>query len=138
MRTNYPHHLPDFDYLGCHQYFLTFCVEARVHAFEDQDAIALVWTQFLRAAGDEAFSIIACCFMPDHVHLVVEGLEDNSDLKKFASRAKQLSGTTTRKVMARGSGSDIATNTFSGRRNRRARSSLTFWRIRFARASQRP
>ena len=52
----------------------------------------LVWSQFVRAADAEGFSIIACCLMPDHVHLLVEGLEDNSDLKSFVSRAKQLSG----------------------------------------------
>ena len=48
-------------------------------------------TQFLRAAGDENVAIIAGCFMPDHVHLVLEGLRDDSDLKRFISRAKQLS-----------------------------------------------
>jgi putative transposase len=37
-------------------------------------------------------AIIACCFMPDHVHLVVEGLRDDSDGARFISRAKQLSG----------------------------------------------
>lgn len=30
--------------------------------------------------------------MPDHVHLVVEGLEDGSDLKRYVSKSKQLSG----------------------------------------------
>ena len=30
--------------------------------------------------------------MPDHVHLVVQGASDASDLKAFASKAKQYSG----------------------------------------------
>ena len=92
MRTNYPHHLPAFDYLGEYRYFLTFCVEQRADAFSDGDAVALVWSQFLRAASDDRFSVIACCFMPDHVHMVVEGLEEWSDLKRFISRSKQFSG----------------------------------------------
>jgi len=93
VRTNYPRQLPAFDYLGCYQYFLTFCVENRATVFSEQDAVfSLVWSQFLRAAADESFSIIACCFMPDHVHMVVEGLEDNADLKRFMSRARQFSG----------------------------------------------
>jgi putative transposase len=84
-------HLPGFDYLGCYRYFLTFCVDRRRHAFEDPDAVALVWSQFLRAAATEAFAIIACCFMSDDTHLVAEGQAENSDLKRFISRAKQLS-----------------------------------------------
>ncbi len=30
--------------------------------------------------------------MPDHAHLVVEGLDDGAELKRFISRAKQMSG----------------------------------------------
>ena len=36
--------------------------------------------------------ITAYCFMPDHVHLIVEGREDTSDLRRFIARAKQYSG----------------------------------------------
>ena len=92
MRTEYPHHLPSFSYLGIQRYFLTFCVDRRSRAFVEREIVDMVWSQFLRAASDEPFSIIACCFMPDHVHLLVEGVEDASDLKRFLSRAKQLSG----------------------------------------------
>jgi putative transposase len=92
MRTNYPHHLSAFDYVGCHRYFLTFCCDQRVEAFTDHEAVRLVWSHFLRTARDECFSLFACCFMPDHAHLVVEGLEDKADLKRFISRSKQSSG----------------------------------------------
>jgi REP element-mobilizing transposase RayT len=30
--------------------------------------------------------------MPDHVHLLIEGLDDESDLRRFAKLAKQRSG----------------------------------------------
>ena len=92
MRTNYPHHLPAFDYTGFHRYFLTFCTEKRVRIFVIDEAVNLVWTQFLRAAGGESMAILACVFMPDHVHLIAEGEEEDSDLKRFISRAKQFSG----------------------------------------------
>jgi putative transposase len=91
MCSDYPHHLQSFDYIGEHRYFLTFCCEHRAQRFVDDDAVSLVGAQFLRAAEREAFSIIACCFMPDHAHLVVQGLAEDSDLKQFQSRAKQLS-----------------------------------------------
>jgi hypothetical protein len=47
--------------------------------------------QILRAAREEEFAIIAYCFMPEHLHMVVEGAAENSDLKTFISRAKQFS-----------------------------------------------
>ena len=45
--------------------------------------------QFQRAAADGQFAILAYCVMPDHVHLVVEGLTDGADLRKFVRIGKQ-------------------------------------------------
>jgi putative transposase len=92
VRTEYPRHLPAFDYVGPHRYFLTFCCDKRRHIFTDASVVDLVMAQFLRAVEDEHVAIIAACFMPDHVHLVAEGTREDSDLKRFISRAKQLSG----------------------------------------------
>ena len=36
--------------------------------------------------------LIAYCFMPDHVHLLVTGVDEASDGRKFDSQAKQLAG----------------------------------------------
>jgi putative transposase len=91
MRTNYPHRLTGFDYIGLHRYSLTFCVDQRRHAFSDAAAVSVVWSQFLRAAYNQSFAIIACCFMPDHVHVVVEGQREDADLKRFVTSAKQSS-----------------------------------------------
>ena len=33
--------------------------------------------------------MLAYCFMPDHVHLVVEGRSEQADLRRFANIAKQ-------------------------------------------------
>jgi putative transposase len=92
MRTHYPHHLPAFSYVGLHRYSLTFCTPARTSLFTNDGVVSLVRSEILRAAANEAFAVIAYCFMPDHLHLVVEGREEWSSLKKFASLAKQLSG----------------------------------------------
>ena len=78
MRTNYPHHLSAFDYTSFHRYFLTFCTEKRARIFVIDEAVNLVWTQFLRATDDESMAILACVFMPDHAHLIAEGEEEDS------------------------------------------------------------
>ena len=52
----------------------------------------LVLQQNLRAGAEEGFSILTYCFMPDHLHLIVQGLGDDSDCKAYIKAAKQFSG----------------------------------------------
>lgn len=92
MRTPYPHHLEGFFYIGPHRYSLTFCTHDRQEHFTKAEHVELVSTHILRAAAEMGFAVIAYCFMPDHVHLVVEGLTETADLKRFVHRAKQFSG----------------------------------------------
>jgi putative transposase len=90
--TGRPQRLRRFDYLGPHRYFLTFCTHERRRLFESVDRVTLVHTQFLRAAVDARVAILAYCFMPDHVHLLIEGRSNHSDGRRFITRAKQFSG----------------------------------------------
>jgi REP-associated tyrosine transposase len=92
MRTGRPAHLKAFDYLGLQRYFLTFCTNNRERVFVSREPFDLVRNQIVRAATDEQFAIVADCFMPDHVHLLVEGESDTADCRRFIARAKQFSG----------------------------------------------
>jgi len=92
MRTGNPGHLKTFDYLGPHRYSLTFCADRRQKLFTTQDVVDLVLEQITRAAAEYQFEITTYCFMPDHLHLVVEGKGADSDAKQFIARAKQYSG----------------------------------------------
>jgi putative transposase len=60
--------------------------------FDDPNVAARTLEQFRRTAAIEQFAIRAYCLMPDHVHLLVEGIAETSDLKRFAKMAKQRSG----------------------------------------------
>jgi putative transposase len=92
VRTQKPEHLKTFDYLGLHQYFLTFCSHERRKRFSDDERVGLVRTQIARAAEEQQFAVNAYCYMPNHVHLLVEGKADGSDCLTFIARAKQYSG----------------------------------------------
>jgi len=92
MITGKPEHLKGFDYLGRHQYFLTFCTHSRRRCFVTADAVETVRTQIERAAGEQSVSLLAYCYMPDHVHFLAEGEADDSDCLAFIARAKQFSG----------------------------------------------
>ena len=72
--------------------FLTISTHARARHFTDPAVVTLVLLQFLQAAASEGFAVIAYCFMPDHVHLVVVGRSATSELPRFVKLAKQRSG----------------------------------------------
>ena len=91
MHTSRPARLKQHSYIGVQRYSLTFCTDWKRKWFENAEAVQLVLSQFLRVAANEGFVILTYCFMPDHVHLLVEGLRDDSDAKKFIIKSKQCS-----------------------------------------------
>src|SRR5262245_36410179 len=92
MLTNYPRHVQSFDYVGLHRYSLTFCTNNRTPFFTEKTRVELVLAQIMRSASENEFGIVAYCFMPDHLHLVVEAQSEASDCLRFIARAKQYSG----------------------------------------------
>ena len=92
MAHPYPPHLHNFDYRGRRVYSLVFTTHGRCRRFADPTVVDLVREQFLRAGREQRFELTAYCFMPDHVHVLVQGLGDDSDGKAWISAAKQYSG----------------------------------------------
>ena len=88
----YPRHLAGFDYIGRYGYFLTFCTFERKQLFASAEAVCIVHTQILRACAEDGFAVTAYCYMPDHVHLLVEGERADSNLRSFTCHAKQYAG----------------------------------------------
>jgi putative transposase len=88
----YPAVCPTFDYKGRVSYSLTFKTSERRKLFESAAIVGLVLQQFSRAAVERQFEILVYCFMPDHVHMIVRGLDTSSDAKAFIKLAKQYSG----------------------------------------------
>lgn len=86
-----PQRLPTFHYLGCHRYFLTFCVKDREQLFRRRALVDLVNSQILRTSKRHGFEILAYVFMPDHLHVLVEGTTDTADLRQFATAMRRAS-----------------------------------------------
>jgi REP-associated tyrosine transposase len=61
-------------------------------AVSRQEPVDLVLGHIRRAAADDQFAIPAYCFMPDHLHLLIEARAETCSALKFISRAKQFSG----------------------------------------------
>ena len=49
-------------------------------------------TQLLETAAGWDVEVIAYCFMPDHLHALVEGKSERADARKFADVFRQTSG----------------------------------------------
>jgi putative transposase len=87
-----PRRLEAADYKGCRAYFLTICTHNRTRPFTDAAIVALVLRQFLRVAAEQHVEILAYCFMPDHLHLIVIAHGADTDLQRFVRLAKQCAG----------------------------------------------
>jgi putative transposase len=92
MRTGRPQRLVGCDYTGPRRYFLTFCTFHRQPHFIDAATTTSTLSEILRVAGALGFSVLAYCFMPDDVHLLVEGDTPTADARRFTTALKQHTG----------------------------------------------
>src|SRR5689334_19458279 len=110
MHTRRPARLKQLSYLGRPRYSLTFCTDWKRKWFTNASAVDVVLSQFLRVSGKEGFAILVYCFMPDHVHLLIEGLRSDSDAESSSSRASNVPHMPMRRRSGSGYGSRSAMN----------------------------
>jgi putative transposase len=91
MPDKYPKRirLKDFPYKGCYRYFLTLRCHNQASHFANSNLVAEVRSTLKATADQRGFCVWAYCFMPDHLHLLVEGKTDDADMRKFVSTFKQ-------------------------------------------------
>jgi len=81
--------LKGFPYQGCYRYFITI----RSHNLKPHFNHGKVVTKLIEILKDlaqqEGFSIWAYCFMPDHIHLLIEGEKAEADMRRFTRLFKQ-------------------------------------------------
>src|SRR6185369_13231754 len=68
-----PPRLLDECYAGAHRVFFTMCAFKRKRHFADLATGERSCTQLLETAAAWEVALIAYCFMPDHLHVLVEG-----------------------------------------------------------------
>jgi putative transposase len=83
--------LPTFEYKGAFAYFITINTDDNRPYFREDTAKRCA-DLLLKAAQDRRFEITAYCVMPNHVHFLASGLDENADLIEFVKRFKQLMG----------------------------------------------
>jgi putative transposase len=80
--------LPPDRYVGNGAYFLTLATVGRSKRFADPDLVHSCIDRLFRAADVEKFEVLSYVFMPDHLHLLVQG-SDTAKLPTFDKRFKQ-------------------------------------------------
>ena len=84
--------LQSFDYTGPYAYSITINTNAGRSYVKDDRFVRFCVNVLEKEAAARAFEIVAYCFMPDHVHLLVAGLDEISHLKPFMQQFKQITG----------------------------------------------
>ena len=84
--------LPSFAYRGFHAYSITCCTFERHRWFVDAAIVDAVSSSLLLSATDNVFEVPAYCFMPDHVHLLLQAASIDSDLLRMMIAWKQRTG----------------------------------------------
>ena len=91
MKLRQSPRLKEFVYSGPFAYNLTFVTRGRRPVFRAASVFEPCLEALTTASARHDFEVLAYCFMPDHVHLLLAG-QDGSSLKDFARHFKQLSG----------------------------------------------
>ncbi|HUT98831.1 MAG TPA: transposase [bacterium] len=82
--------LHSFKYTGPYAYFITICTYSRLPLLKGETLVSGILALLESACDEESFHLMAYCFMPDHLHLLVAG-EEKSSLAKLVKRFKQNS-----------------------------------------------
>ena len=92
------HRLSPQSYRGRRAYFLTLCTAHRRHVFVDPVLTTAIVEVVRKTSANHAFGVYAYCFMPDHVHLILTGDDNSSDLPAVVRAFKGASTVTARKI----------------------------------------
>ncbi len=87
--------MPHFRWLATprkYHYQLTLHTHRRAHAFDCPYTVGRTLSEVLRLTTRTHVAVLAYCFMPDHLLLLVQGLEGASQLHTFVTLSKDRSG----------------------------------------------
>jgi REP element-mobilizing transposase RayT len=89
------------EYIGKRIYFLTICVEDRHPIFREAGRAKIGLEELSKVADRLKVLVHAYCIMPDHVHLLAEGITAEADVVKFVAQWKQGTGFALRRELPR-------------------------------------
>src|SRR5579859_2206383 len=85
--------LPRDRYIGKNWFFVTICCAHRRKLFTASTFCNWLLNIVQREAAAHSFAVHAYCLMPDHVHLLLEGLQSSSNLRQLIKTLKTKTST---------------------------------------------
>lgn len=98
MQKYKPRRLKDFSYCGEYIYFITICTDWKNPVFITLDIYISTLALLRKIAIKKNFALHSWCFMPDHVHLLTQGVGDSASLFSFVKLFKQESSFSYKKI----------------------------------------
>jgi REP-associated tyrosine transposase len=92
MHRPRPARLPGLSYVGGGRYHARTSTSCQHPAFENLEVVEAVRRLLVQSAEQQQFTILAYCFMPDHVHVLLQAQGECADLRGMIRRWKQASG----------------------------------------------
>ncbi len=89
------------NYFGRHTYFITIVCNHRMRYLAPAREAHRVLTTLSQCTANSSFQLHAYCIMPDHLHILIEGTHDTSNLREFVRLFKQLTAFQFRKFQDR-------------------------------------
>jgi putative transposase len=83
-----PPRLPEASYRGLARISFTICSAGREKFFADDCRARAVLSPLLHTASEERIALLAYCVMPDHVHVLTQGLDAEASARTFVTRWK--------------------------------------------------
>lgn len=83
-----PIRLPKQNYIGRRAYFLTLCTCDRIPYFRPRRIAHWLLESLQETVTRQSFTLYAYCLMPDHLHLLLQGVSTSSDLLAFVRTFK--------------------------------------------------
>jgi len=77
--------------MGAQRVFLTMCTFERARYFANVEAAERVREQLVSTASRSDVEVLAFCFMPDHLHMVIEGRSEQANCRKYADEFRRRS-----------------------------------------------
>ncbi|MBN2380989.1 transposase [candidate division WOR-3 bacterium] len=97
-----------FDYKGQYAYSITICTHNNTPIFTGDEIVKVVLESLYSVCSKAQFHVLAYCFMPNHLHLLLVGAE-KSDLVKTMKTFKQISSYQFKKAKENHCGSVVIT-----------------------------
>jgi putative transposase len=92
MSPNTPPRVRGFTYCGPLRCFVTVCVRDRATPFADPVVAEWLCTQIAPFFESRGLVVLAYCLMPDHMHLLLEGVDERADVVETLRLWKQRTG----------------------------------------------